>query len=180
MGMQHTKLRQEDVDVVRLRVMTATIIRAVKDLEARPNVYHVRFPQPRVTRYDVGKGTNAPPDSQRHPWERGLRLEIDAGIIPPSLAIAIMKAQNDGKHMDKAKRHEATNTLAHLITEYCKGLGYRMHLPGTQAGKSAAAAALEWDEEKAQQRSRMRQGIKHAVTAMRSLPGLIAHRMSKA
>ena len=177
--MQHTRLRQEDVDVVRLRVMTSVIVRAVEDLEARPKVMHLRFPLPRTTRYDLGKGVNAPPDSQRHPWERGLRLEIDAGIIPPSLALAIMRAQYDGKHMEKSKRHEATDTIAHLIVEYCKGLGYRMHLPGTRQGKSASQAAIENDMEKAAQRTKMRKGIQHSATTARSLPGIIAHRQQK-
>jgi hypothetical protein len=131
--------RQHDVDQVRIPVLNTRLVQAVVSGIVKPPIAHLRFPAPRLAMYllrDYGLtqkvNFNPPPDSEREPWERGLRLEIDVGPIPPSVRKAVLQVLRERKRYDHkhsaAQEDRVKEILAHELKDR------RIWSPG-EAGK---------------------------------------------
>lgn len=88
------RLRQADVDEVRMRVLTSLLVAHVQadhrdGVKRKPHVRHLRFFKPKITAYTL-RDWNPPGDRDRHAWEKGLRLELDLGEIAPSERKAVL------------------------------------------------------------------------------------------
>lgn len=135
------RLDQRLVDEIRLRVITTRLVAAVTHGIKKPDVAHLRFHIPKFSRDGAGNVTaikgyslhlwNPPADSDRHPWERGLRLEVDVGEIPATVARAV-------KHLRKQKRSEGEAVAAWNQDEIKRlvaageRLKSRLHIPQEQ------------------------------------------------
>lgn len=82
------RLEQRDVDQIRLDAMTRKLIRCVKYDDDPDEVSHLRFPKPTTDAYYQVKG-NPPSDTDRHPWERRLRLVMHIGPVPEGVRRAV-------------------------------------------------------------------------------------------
>lgn len=130
--MPPTKLRQEDVDEVRYSVLTSLLVAHVRSgAKDKPRVRHLRFHEPRTSAYEL-RDWNPPSDTDRHPWERGLRLEIDVGDIPPSVASAV-------RALIKAQRQEGNKApgwnvdgVRDIVARKLRREDRRIWLPGNR------------------------------------------------
>ena len=109
-------LRQQDVDEIRLRVITTMIVSAVFRGIKKPDVHHLRFPKPHLEGYQYRKW-NPPPDSERNTWERGLRLELDPGEIPASVARSVAHLRKQRKQESLAAPDWSLPEVRRLVLE---------------------------------------------------------------
>lgn len=175
------RLKQEDVDIVRLRVFAARVLASIETGNARPPVTHIRFPKPHTRSYRGPSGCNMfhkenrnpPPDSFRHSWERGLNLEIDIGYIEPSLASKVGMALYNAKKVDGRRYLYA---LAHDIAKRCKAQGYRWYIGDHDAGMTAVEDMKLHKDRTRERRGRMAHSMKRAQFTEKSFASQAIHK----
>ena len=122
-------LPQELVDEKRLDIWGSLVVQHVKQRKAKVGLRHVRFlDRPSTRCYVVRKG-NPPPDSERKPWEKGLRLEIDVGTIHPSLALFIMRQVSERRRSSEASADHLNAKIQRELRAYIKGDDVRIIMP---------------------------------------------------
>lgn len=113
LGWRPVKGRQQDVDLVRLRVMAAILQTELSRYEngEKPNLEarHLWFPEDDIRVYSLRLG-NAPPDSERPQHLRRLALEIDVTSLPDSIARVIDSDKTLRRVFDSSIR-ERLNTV---------------------------------------------------------------------
>jgi len=129
--MSNEPLSQREVDQLRLDVMVQMLIRRVKHKDKSNVVRHLRFPRPRLDAYIMRKGNPPPnvvdkrmhaqeitgsiPHELRFPWEKGLRLELDVGDIPPVVERAVRDLLN--LHKDRSLSDDAFREVRHHLLQ---------------------------------------------------------------
>ena len=154
------KLKQIDVDQIRLDAMTRKLIRCVKYNDDPDEVSHLRFPSARHDAYYMVKG-NPPSDTDRHPWEKGLRLVMHIGNIPDSCRRAVkdlMQLQHDHSLSEKSFK-EVRNVLMLVVAKHLSAI-----MGGDFKGKPASAQDLI-DMEKYEQAALKKHAMKKAEEA---------------
>lgn len=161
------RLTQEAVDEVRLRVLSAVLVSSIKLRNPNPPVQHLRFPRNGVQAYQLRDG-NPPSDTDRHPWERGLKLWIDLGYIEPGVVLCVDKAIKAGKRNNAKAAQWAMAPVIHALIERLTARGERMALPKIAKPETETEARVREDLEVAERRQKMLPSI---IAASKSIRG---------
>lgn len=182
------------MDQLRLDILTQLLIRRVRHRDKSEQVYHLRFPKPRIDAY-IQRPGNAPapnavrkdahaqeisgyiPGEWRFPWEKGLRLELDLGPIPDVIARAVTDLMNlykDPDLSDDAMR-QVRNLLIMVIAKHTRKI-----MGAEFRGQPLTAQELSdmHDAERFELLKKVKYKTKQAasrITVLPRLPGLIHH-----
>jgi len=122
-------LDQRGVDEVRQRIMGQLLVTHVQKRDPKPPLYHLRFLRDTINSYGMREG-NPPADhpKDRHPWERGLRLEIDLGPIDPWVSLFVLNAIAERRMAGERQPNKDLWEACHCAYLQAKKHERKMHL----------------------------------------------------
>jgi hypothetical protein len=175
-------LSQREVDQIRLNVLSSWLVRKCKTEDYTKQVRHLRFPENRTTKY-MRRDGNPPSDTDRNPWERGLRLELDLGEIPESVrkAVADLRTLHTDRDLNEESMKQIRLILIALVAKHLK------NVMGTEfQGEAMSSQDLidhqMWEEAEVKRRFKEKvaeEKRKSSVKAFRKFPQFLHHERDK-
>lgn len=123
------RLPQKEVDRIRFDVQASLVVQGVKDRNPHVPLYHLRFLKGNTVRSYIARKGNPPPDSERKPWERGVRLEVDVGFIEPELALFVMRQISQRRRDSEAAGDMNTASIRKRIADGVSEEASKIYMP---------------------------------------------------